>query len=106
MIVLGQLSNVDTDLVLQRHVTDPCAYGNRDCAEDAEPTEAVYVQYGLLLQVPNCVYAAPTACRAGAGAEAVWLRSRGNTPVNAWSAERTCDAALPGTSSGSELVLS
>lgn len=77
-----QLSNVDTDLVLQKHVTDPCAYGNRDCVEDAEPTEAVYVKYGLLSQAPNCVYVALTACRPHAGVEAVWLCSHSNTPVN------------------------
>ena len=106
MIALVQLSNVDTDLVLQRHVTNPCAYGNRDCVEDAEPTEAVYVQYCLLLQAPNCVYVALTACRAGAGVEAVRLCSRRNTPVNTWSAVQTCCVALPGASSGSELVMS
>lgn len=83
MIALVQLSNVNTDLVLQRHVTDPCPYGNRDYAEDAEPTEAVYVQYSLLLQAPNWVYVALTACGAGGGVEAVQLCSRGNTPVNA-----------------------
>lgn len=77
-----------------------------ETAEDAEPTEAVYVQYGLLLQAPNCVYVALTACRAGAGVEAVRLCSRGNTPVNAWSAVQTHYVALSGASSSSELVLS
>lgn len=81
-----QLSNVDTDLLLQRHATDRCAGGKRDCAEDAEPTEAVYVQHGLLLQAPNRVYVALTSCGAGASVEAARLCSRGNTPVNAWSA--------------------
>lgn len=85
-IAPAQLSNVDADLVLQRHVTDPWAYRNRDHAEDTEHTEAVHVQYGLLLQAPKCVYVALTACRAGAGVEAVRLCWRGNTPVSAWSA--------------------
>lgn len=48
MIALLLFSSVDTDLELQRHVADPCAYGNRVCAEDANPAEAVNVQTGLL----------------------------------------------------------
>ena len=59
MIALVQLSNVDTDLVLQRHVTDPCACGNRDCAEDAEPAEAVYVQYGVYYFRQQIVFMCP-----------------------------------------------
>ena len=90
--------------VLQRHGTDPCAYGNRDDAEDTGPFEAVCVQYGLLLQAPNCVLVALTACRAVAGVEAARLCPGGNTPANAWSAVQTRYATLPGASLGSELV--
>jgi len=90
--------------VLQRHGTDPCAYGNRDDAEDTGPFEAVCVQYGLLLQAPNCVLVALTACRAVAGVEAARLWPGGNTPANAWSAVQTRYATLPGASLGSELV--
>lgn len=48
VIVLVLFSSVDTDSVLQRHVADLCAYGNRVCVEDVKPTEAVNVQPGQL----------------------------------------------------------
>lgn len=48
MIAILSFSSVDTDLVLQSHVTALSAYGNRVCVEDAKPAEAINVQPSLL----------------------------------------------------------
>lgn len=95
MIALVLFSSVDTDLVLQRHVADLCAYKNRVCVEDAKPAETVNVQPGLLFQAPDCVYVGLTAHRAGADVGTGWLRARGEAPESMWSTVQTMPCCSP-----------
>lgn len=102
-VALVQLSDMDTDSVLQMPVNRPL------CME----IETVWrVQSPLRRQsASNRVYhfrhqiAALAACQAGAGVEAARLYSHSDTPVNTRSAVREHNVALPGASSGLELVL-